>query len=90
MIVDFENEDMQKKLFRECFKNYSHAVAEDMAENATLVFYRPPEVWTSRKIVVMYKNRLHFYPVRDDGEMSKSIISAVDTMVYEYTMGGKF
>lgn len=90
MIVDFENEEMQKKLFHECFKNYSYAVAEDMAENATLVFYRPSGLWASRKIVVMYKDRLHFYPVRDDGEMSKSIISAVDTLVYEYVVGRKF
>ena len=90
MIVDFENEDMQKKLFRECFKNYSHAVVEDIAENATLIFYRPEEMWSSRKIVVNYKERLHFFPVRDDGDMAKSIIAAVDTLVYEHVLGRKF
>lgn len=89
MIVDFENEDMQKKLFRECLKNYGHAVAEDIAENAALVFYRPSKLWTSRKIIVNYKDKLHFYPVRDDGDIAKSIIAAVDTLVYEYVLGGK-
>ncbi len=90
MIVDFENEEMQKKLFRECLKNYSHAVVEDMTENATLVFYRPAGAWASRKIVVTYKDRLHFYPVRDDGDMAKSIMAAADTMVYEYVVGREF
>ena len=90
MIVDFEKDDMQKKLFSECLKNYNHAIAEDMAANAKLVFTRPYEVWTSKKIVVNYKGRLHFYPVRDDGDMAKSIIAAADTLVYEYVVGSEF
>lgn len=83
-----QTEEELQRFFSLCFTNYGHTVAEDMAENAKLIFERPPYTWLGgQKIIVEYQGKRHFYPATDN--MTRSLDEAADTLVYEYVMGGK-
>lgn len=89
MLEPKTTEELQE-FFRLSFLKYSSPEAAKMEKKARLIFERPAEVWTSEKIVIEYENRMHFYPVSDDGDKAKSIATAVDTLVYQYTVGRHF
>lgn len=90
-LLDPRTEVEQQEFFKLCFSKFRDAVAGDMADKAQLIFERPAEGWwPAEKIVIEYDGKLHFYPVRDDGDKAKSIAAAVDTLVYEYVLGGNF
>ena len=89
-ILDQRTHEEQAEFFMQCFSKFSTPVADDMANSAKLIFERPAEWWPAEKIVIEYDGKLHFYPVRDDGDKAKSIAAAVDTLVYEYVLGGNF
>lgn len=87
-ILDPITQDEQAEFFKQCFSKFSTEVAAKLANEANLIFERPQELWPSQKIVVEYCGKRHFYPVTSD--TAKSLAAAADTLVYEYTIGGKF
>lgn len=89
-MLEPRTKDELQEFLRLSFLKYSSPEAVKMEKKARLIFDRPAEVWTSEKIVIEYQGKLHFYPVSDDGDKAKSIATAVDTLVYEYSVGRYF
>lgn len=84
-ILDPVTNEEQAEFFKQCFSKFSSKFAEDMADEACLIFERPSECWPSEKIIVEYRGKRHFYPT--SAEIGKSLAAAADTLVYEYTVG---
>lgn len=90
-MLEPKTKDELQEFLRLSFLKYSSPEAAKMEKKARLIFERPAEGWwPAEKIVIEYDGKLHFYPVRDDGDNAKSIAAAVDTLVYEYEMGRRF